>query len=764
MATAYGGESTKSYSWGTGKTRAWVEVTVSNKSDTVCTVKVRGQIQSVSPYYMRYYGARVHAGVYNSGSSGSYKSASMGTWLYDAEWSPGTPVSYSRDFDRKASAYSVTGFCWYLGETVSGYGPMSNSGEVKLSVTIPAMPVYAPNAPTGAWSSRASDYRNDVGWANHADATHPYSSVRLERSVDGGGWSEIAALSGSATSYADASCAPNHYYAYRVRAYNAKGYSGYSTTGYTYNTPAAPSSVTASRKAETTVALTIANPAVTATSLELQRSTNAANWSTVQTPGGTVRSLDDSPGGGTFYYRARNLRGSLVSAWSPTSNAVVTIVAPAAPTLLEPASGIVVSKELQSVRFAWRHNPIDGSGQSAAQVQTSADGGSAWTTHQMTGAEQSLSVANSWPVNSDVLWRVRTKGAHADYGAWSASRPLAVRQVPSVYVTEPASDGTVLTDVPVRVAWSYSDPSGTQQQATVTVSDASGAVLFTRTVQGDAAEISIGTADILLPNSATYAIAVSAVSTSSLSASASRTFATDYAEPAVPEIEIEVDPVLGAVAVSCYEGRTEDGSDVPATTALGIFRRNPSGSLACVADQVPSGTGAVDAYPPLDADLAYVAVAYTSNGLTSQAETGARVPSGGYVVVNYGADRGYRDVAKLAMDAAWGTETEADSEVIETEGDPDPLVFYGTTKRVESEISGTVWWRAQDARGEGQEPATSDAWARLADDAGVKVVRYPYGPVVPSNVVCKISTDAANPIASTVELSARRVRCDGLVL
>ena len=71
MATAYGGESTKSYSWGTGKTRAWVEGTVSNKSDTVSTVTVKGQTQSVSPYYMRYYGVRVHAGVYNSGSSTS---------------------------------------------------------------------------------------------------------------------------------------------------------------------------------------------------------------------------------------------------------------------------------------------------------------------------------------------------------------------------------------------------------------------------------------------------------------------------------------------------------------------------------------------------------------------------------------------------------------------------------------------------------------------------------------------------------------------
>lgn len=722
-----------------GNYRVWMDIRTSTQGEASALVQVRRCVE------VRYdlYGSHVAtswAGTVRMYGPGDYADSG---WV-DVGW-----YSYGDYVTLAAEAHYTSSSGAY------------NESSVTARYS-PAVPVWTPNAPTGLTVARESDSKVALAWTNGPTASRPYHSVRVERRIDGGSWSQIASLSGSAASYADASCQPNHAYAYRVPACNSAACSGYATSGTVYNTPAAPASVTASRKTGTTVALSIDNPANTATALDLQRSPDGSAWADVRTvEGSPVTEAEDSPGGGTWYYRARNARGALASAWSPASNAVVTIVAPAAPTLLEPVSGTVVPKTRETVAFRWQHNPIDGSAQTAAQLQTSTDGGATWTTTYIVGAAQEKELANSFAVNSEVVWRVRTKGAHANHGAWSANRMFAVKQVPTVVVTCPAADGDAVADVPIEVAWSYGDQSGEQQQATVTVVDAAGAKVFERTVQGAARSLAIGTADVLLPNASSFALTVAVTSTSSLQARAARSFRTDYEEPATPFVTAEVDPATGSVAVTCAAGPAADG--VPATASLGMFRREPGGRLVCLADHVPSGSGATDPYPPLDRGLSYVAVAYTANGLASQAEAPARVPSGGFVFFNFGADRGYSDVAKVAMDAAWASETEADSELFATAADEDPLVFFGAPKRTEGDVTGSVWWRPSDVL-DGSALATAADFERMRADVGVKVVRYPYGDVVPAIAVCRIATAAANPLVSSVEVSVRRVRGDGLVL
>ena len=667
-------------------------------------------------------------------------------------------------FSRDASAYNVT--CWgkAWGETVNGYGAWAGSAEVYATVTVPARPVYAPPAVTGVTNTRQDDTRNTVAWANHSDTTHPYDSIKVERSIDGGSWSQIASLSGAATSYTDTSASANHAYAYRVRAQNAAGFSPYATSGTTYNTPAAPAGVHASRSAATTVALSFDNPALTATALELQRSTDGASgWITVKTvPGSPVVEAEDEPGGGTFYYRARNTRASLASDWSPASNKVVTIVAPTAPTLVEPASGVTLPKTQPTVRFSWKHNPVDGSEQSAAQLQHSVNGGSTWTAVQVAGSAEETSLSNDWDNNATVTWRVRTKGAHADYGPWSAEQTFRVCQVPSVAISSPAADDTVLNDVPLLIAWTYTDESGTQQRAALSVADAQGRELWAATVQGPATSVSVSSSELLPENHGSFRITLSAHSTSGLSASATRTFATDYEEPAEPGLQLEIDPVSGSVAATVFEGAAAAG--IPRTASLGLFRARADKPPLCLMDKVDSGTGVADLYPPLDRDLAYLAVAYTENGLTARTEKIVRVPSNGAVFVNFG-DHGCADVAKVAMDVEWETSVETDSEVIETAGDEDPLVFFGAAKTVGSNVSGNVWRRAATAPERWADAACrEDAFERLALDAGVKVVRFPHGPVVPAHVACKTSTSAANSLVCSVDLTTRKVRGDGLAL
>ncbi|MEG2533746.1 MAG: hypothetical protein RSB04_12120, partial [Gordonibacter sp.] len=666
-------------------------------------------------------------------------------------------------FTRGASAYGVT--CWgkAWGETVNGYGAWAGSAEIYANVTVPARPVYAPPAVTGVSNTRQDDNRNVVNWTNHSDVTHPYDSIKVERAVDDGSWSQIVSLAGSSTSYTDTSTSANHSYAYRVRTQNGAGYSVYATSSTTYNTPAAPTSIEASRLAETTVALAIANPALTATALELQRSTDAQTWVAVKSiAGSAVAEAQDTPGGGTFYYRARNTRGALASSWSAASNKVVTIVAPAAPTLVAPASGITLPKTQSTVTFSWQHNPIDGSAQTAAQLQHSTNGGTTWTTVQVTGRAQQTSVSSSWTVNSTVTWRVCTKGAHANYGAWSAAQAFKVCQVPTVAISKPATDSTILDDVPVLITWTYADASGTQQRATLSIADSRGKELWSTTLQGTGNTVSISSSELLPENNASFRIALTAYSTSGLAASAARTFSTDYEEPSAPGLQIEANRVLGSVSATIFEGAATAG--VPRTVALGLFRMRADGSLLCLADKVPSGTGIADLYPPLDQNLSYVAVAYTANGLTARTEQTVQVASKGAVFINFGSN-GYADVAKVAMDLEWSTSIETDSEVIETAGSEDPLVFFGSAKATESSVSGAVWRNAAPTSEKwGDAACRADAFERLAADVGIKIARYPHGPVVPSHIACKMSTSAANALVANIELTARKVKADELAI
>ncbi len=725
--------------------RACMDMRTSTQNETQGYVQIRRWVEATGSF----------AGTILDTSWADKVTLYNGGTYADSGWVNVGWVGYGTATTQSASASYTSGSGAYRSSSVSGsYAP--------------AVPTWRPNACTNCVNVRNSDNKNTVSWTRNATTPRPYAGIYVDRQIDGGAWSRAATLGGGSSSWADSSTSANHAYRYRVLPYNsAYDASAYAYSETTYNTPAAPSKVTVARKAETTVTVTLDNPALTATALELQRSADGSRWATVQTvEGAPVVTLEDSPGGGTWYYRARNTRGDLASAWSPASEAVVTICPPAEPSLLEPASGVVIAKTQEAVTFHWSHVAIDGSAQTAAELGHSVDGGATWTTVAVPDGAQTVEVPNSFPVNSVVTWRVRTKGAHADWGPWSAEpRTFRVSQVPTVVVTSPASDEALIEDVPIVVSWSYDDLSGTQRDATVVVRDESGKALWSRTIQGAARSLSIGTDEILLPNQAIFTLHLTVSSTSQLSASAIRTFSTSYEEPATPRLSAEVDRVFGRVLLTVYAGEDEPGSTVPRTESLGIFRRNADGSLLCLADGASDGTGTADTYPPLDQELTYIAAAYTANGLTSNKEVQVAVSSDGYVFFNFDVDSDYARVAKMAMDVEWDTQRERDCEIIETEGDEDPLVFYGATTRTESSVSGNVWRLDSMApQGWGDEASTAAAFGRLVADAGVKIVRFPHGDVMPAHVTCKVKVSSSNSLVASVDASIRKVRAYGLAV
>lgn len=596
MARTEGNRVTK----GTG---TWYTVLDVSAEDLGTSVKVTAKLSVSTNYsvYLSYCSGFLYAGSASGASDLAKWKPDDYSVYFGAEAGQTVEVRTEAFTVDKGSAATTV----YLRGSFTMNDILPGTSAVSASVGVPALVADAP----GACSSvRVSDNRNDVSWVRGANADKAYASVRIERSVDGGSWSEIASVSGAATAYADTATTANHSYAYRVRAHNSSGYTSYAESGTTYNTPAAPAGIAAARTGEAGVLLTVDNPANTATALELQRSNEGVLWETVNVVEGKVTELTDNPGGGTFYYRARNTRGELASAWSHSSNAVITITPPAAPTLVAPASGATVASSVEAVELSWLHNALDGSAQTSAEAEYSLDGGLLWETVSV-GSQKSVRIETP-PVNSTVVWRVRTKGAHPDFGEWSENRVFTVKAAPIVYFSEP-SDGFSLAQMPLSVSLSYSDESGALAACTLVV-ERNGATVFTRAMGAETNTV-VQASDWLPENGASYTLRADVRSTSTLTATAVREISVDFVPPVPATAEIEGDDETGFVSV--LVGVSQDEGLAPAES-IAVWRV-ANGSRKLLADGLQPGSQVLDRYSPANAAYTYEVVTFAASGAYS---------------------------------------------------------------------------------------------------------------------------------------------------
>lgn len=601
MATRVAGSKHYFKSGGTAYFYTWVEYEVTSQTESGTYYKWRRGVYS----YGDWAGSTLQFDSWCSGKS--LTSGSSGSEVATTSWTTGAYLAYG----------SSRTFSWD-----AGYYGSSTTHRASLSTKwTPATPTWTPNAPSGLSHSRASDVKNSLSWTNNATTTRPYSSIKVERQVDGGSWSQVASVSGAATGYSDTTASANHRYSYRIRAYNSAGYSPYtSATATTYNTPAAPSSVSSAVKSGTTVTVTVANPAATATSLELQKSADGSSWSAVATAEGSpVTSLDADLGGGEWWLRARNLRGSLASEWTASASKTVTECPPAAPSLVSPPAGAVVSKADEHVEFSWLHNPVDGSAQTAAKLRYSTDGGATWTEVEVAGGAGAYSLDNAFAVNSEVTWGACTKGADEDHGPWSGNRVFHVRQAPSVAFAQPA-DGFTVENMPIAVELQYADPSGDLASASLAVSDGAGTVVYRRDM-GTATACSVGAGDWLPESGAVYTLVASVRSTSTLEASCLREVAVDFVPPQPAELGIEPDAETGYVVLSVSvqaDGHGEEPASISVYRACG-------GERVLLGEGLSAGAAVVDKYAPLNEDYRYEAVTFAASGAVNSTAFDARV-------------------------------------------------------------------------------------------------------------------------------------------
>lgn len=465
-----------------------------------------------------------------------------------------------------------------------------------------------PAAVTNVTNARNSDTKNTVTWKRNSAASL-LSSILIRRQIDGGEWSDIAECAPNALSYTDTTTSPNHSYRYAVIPRNASGSATAALSGTTYNTPSAPERIGVARSSTTDVIGHVANAANTATALEVQRSTDGETWSLVLTINGTVTRFEDTPGAGVYYYRARNTRGELASAWTQAIAAAVNLAPPNAPTLLEPANSSVVSSALETVTFRWSHNATDGSAQVKAQVQFSADG-ETWSTIDVDGSTEALEKENAFALNSVMRWRVRTKGAHADYSPWSATGTFSVYQVPIAVITTPA-DGATITQAPVSIDFEYDDPSGSLASVILSVIRA-GATVYTATY-GAVTHLEIDPNAWLPENDTQYTFAVTCISTSSLQYVTTRTALVSFPPPRPVMLAIKPDSETGYVRLAAYAGADEELADI---ARAAIFRVVGS-QRTLLAENALNELSLTDRYAPINRDFEYEAVSFSSAGATT---------------------------------------------------------------------------------------------------------------------------------------------------
>lgn len=560
----------------------------------------------------------------------------------------------------------------YTGGSLLKYRARSVAGGLSSAwvMSDSVQTIGVPNPPSSCSATRKSDSSASVLWSNGTqDDIRPRTGTYVERQTDAGSWVQIASVAQNTSRYDDTTISANHRYRYRVRAFNNYGASSYSTSGYIYTTPAAPTAVKLTKTSANVVKVEATYSAPYATGVDVQRNEDSGGWAVVASS--TSLPVNDTITGESVQYRVRTVRGTLASAWK-TSSTISGLKPPNAPTITSKPNAVTSSGTVCTI--SWTPNHPDGSAQSQAQVLLTAPD-SAQTT-----ATLGAMTSHSFTPSSVGVWtaQVRTKGLHEDWGAWSSSIQWRMADLPIVTITSPAIDGEEIDNLPLVISWAVTDVSGVSS-STMTISGTSGD-LYKRTFAGTPPDsVSLPRSALPLENEADYTITVDAVNGYGLSVTAVRTFTVSWDMPAEPTVTIERSDGASA-AITVGDG---EGSTVP-TESITVQRINPDGTAWMVAEGLHSGDSCTDPLVPLGVDVTYRATAYAASGAASQHDVVHLIESSDWAL-NFRDDAGEWALMRYNPGSNYSMEHGGELYHFADGGEGGGLpVWYGTADRDES--------------------------------------------------------------------------------
>ena len=218
-----------------------------------------------------------------------------------------------------------------------------------LAASVMAPP---PANPSNLNVQTVSHVRIDLTWTdNSANET----GFKVERKTGAAGaYTEIVTVVANMVSYKDSTLSANTEYYYRVRAYNASGFSGYTNDANATTLPnplAAPSNLAATVNSQTKITLTWTDNANNETGFRLERKLSAeVSYSVIATLSANVTSRVDSglAAETKYFYRLRAYNANGNSAYGTAAGATTLPFPPAAPGNL---IATVISN--QQIDLAW---------------------------------------------------------------------------------------------------------------------------------------------------------------------------------------------------------------------------------------------------------------------------------------------------------------------------------------------------------------------------------------------------------------------------
>lgn len=518
-----------------------------------------------------------------------------------------------------------------------------------------------PSAPRNLSARYASDGKQELLWSLDY-STAAWSAVYVERSVDGGQWSVIARLGGSAVNYSDISTTSNHVYAYRLRSYAIEGYSPYTPEVETYTTPAAPSSVRLVRTGESSFNIECdVSGVISAEGYRIQRYTPRAAtlWATVATVAAFPYGVEVYEDGAM--YRVCSVRGSLESPYVE-SNKVNPSASSDAPLVWGSVQDAVLQKGSEFyVNWEARHE--DDSVQASAQIELTVDGSPKTYTYSG-GNKPGEEPRFKWRVPSTVManectisYRVRTKGAYTDYGSWSESLSHRVGVAPSVSFASPTDGGSV-DRLPLVIEWTASSPDGIayQELTVMKIADASDGAAMFRFRPSSSQRSQTVSSYSSFANGSRWSATLSVTGGSGTTITRTIQFTMAYTGPYGPTADIERGDGLSAV-ITVH--KTPAGTR-PNTDTMSVSRQSPDGSTWLVAEGLSDGQSCIDPLPPLNVEFSYKVTAHAASGAVTTTDVPCVIDSDGAEAYNFGPGAGR--VVELRFDAS-------SSETVSHDGD-----------------------------------------------------------------------------------------------
>jgi hypothetical protein len=289
-------------------------------------------------------------------------------------------------------------------------------------IILPAASLWAaPNPASGLTATALSATQIRLDWTdNSTDETYFF----IERKTGAGGtYTSIGNVGGNISTFTNTSLTPSTEYYYRVRVYNATGYSEYSNeVAATTLTLNAPTNLSASAVSYTQVTLTWADNSSEETAFSIERKNGAGGmYAPIATTAANATSYTNTglTQGTEYYYRVRAVSGPNYSQYS--SELKVTTQ-----TLNPPSNVTVTPNSAVQIRLDWTDNSTD---EMYFFLERKTGAGGTYTSIGNVGANVTTFTNTNLTQNAEYYYRVRaynTTGIYSTYSTEASGTTLTL--------------------------------------------------------------------------------------------------------------------------------------------------------------------------------------------------------------------------------------------------------------------------------------------------------------------------------------------------